>query len=94
MLTVGFEWRFQVNQTKTVREWLGAALRSLACRVDGRLSLAIDIDTSPPISSQQKIECIKFGFGQMKIAIEDTVRAEATERILDVVMKEKHGTPT
>lgn len=94
MLSAEYQWRFNVNRTLSLRERLGAMLRALAWRIDGRISLAIDIQTTPPLNLMQQLECIKFGIGQMKVAVEDTSRDAACERILDVVMKGKHGTPT
>lgn len=94
MLTSSFEWSFRVNRSQTIREKIGSALRSLAWRVDGRVSLAIAIESTPPLSQEQKIECIQFATRQLKMAIEDTVKTLAEERILDVVMKERNGTST
>lgn len=94
MLSASFEWSFRINRTKTLREKIGAALRSLAWRIDGRLSLAIDIESTPSLSTEQKVECIQFATRQMKMAVADTGKTAAEERLLDVVMKEKHGTPT
>lgn len=94
MLTAEYQWRFHSNRTLTLREKVGAMLRALAWRIDGRISLAIDIQTTPPLNFVQKLECIQFGLGQMKVAVNDTTRDAACERILDVVMKRKHGTPT
>jgi len=94
MLTATFEWSVRINLTNNLREKIGAALRSLAYRIDGRLSLAIDIESTPPLSLEQKVECIQFANRQMKMAVADTVKTAAEERVLDVVMKEKHGTTT
>lgn len=94
MLTASFEWSFRVNRNATLRERIGAGLRSLASRIDGRLSLAIQIESTPPLSLAQKVECITFATRQLRAAIADTVKTAAEERILDVVMKEKNGSPS
>jgi len=84
MLTASFEWSFRVNRNATLRERIGAGLRSLA----------IQIESTPPLSLAQKVECITFATRQLRAAIADTVKTAAEERILDVVMKEKNGSPS
>lgn len=62
----------------------------LASKIDGRLSLAIDIETKPALSASEKVECVAFGLGQIKRAVEETTRTKAEELILEVVMKARH----
>ena len=91
-----FQWSLRVNRQTTLREKVGAVLRRLAWRIDGRLTLAIAIESTPPLGLEQQIECVRFGLGQLQFAVADTVRTAAEERVLEALMKGKmkHGTPT
>lgn len=91
MFSVEYEWAFRCNRKIGARARIGSFLRWLADRLDGQTTLAIEIKSVPPLTDAQKIECVVFGTRQMKVAVEDCVRTAAEERILDVVMKEKHG---
>lgn len=87
MIEATFEWAFRCNERRTLRQRLGHGLRMLAAIIDGRLSLAIDIETKPALSTTEKVECVAFGLGQIKRAVEVTTRTKAEELILDCVMK-------
>lgn len=90
MITASFEWAFRCNERRTPRQRFAHALRMLASTIDGRLSLAIDIETKPPLSTSEKCECVAFGLGQIKKAVEASTRTAAEELILDCVMKARH----
>lgn len=80
-----YTWSFKCNEAATPRQKIGNALRQLAERFDGRISLAIDIQGTPPITQQQKVECVLFGLGKIRFAAQETVRAEAQERMLELI---------
>lgn len=90
MIQSSYEWTFRVNARQTLRQRVCHLLRALASRIDGRLSLAIDIQTKPPISDRSKLECVAFGLGQIKWAIEETTRSTAQDLVLDYVLKANH----
>lgn len=94
MLSAAYEWRLAINERKSLREKVGMVLRDIATRLDGRSSIAIDIQTTPPLSYGDRLMCIKAGFKTIQFALEETTRTEAAERILDVLMKAKNGSPS
>lgn len=94
MLSAAYELRLAINARKSLREKVGMVLRDIATRVDGRSSVAIDITTTPPLSDADQLQCIKAGFKTIQFALEETTRTEAVERILDVLMKAKNGSPS
>lgn len=82
-----YSWRYRVNNPVGVRERIGALLRAIASRIDGCWSLSIKIASAPEISRSVEVECIRFAFGRLGFALEDSVRAEACETL----MKENPG---
>lgn len=94
MFKVSYEWSFKINRNATLREKIGAALRNLAWHIDGRITLAVDIRSTPPLNWSQKAECIQFVNKRLGEAIGETVVAEAEERLLGAILKERHGAST
>lgn len=93
MYSANYKWHFRVNgQAKRWQERLGDALRALAQRIDGRVTLGIAIETSPPISDADKIACVKHGLGAMQWAVEQSTRLECIENVL--TMEVRHGAPS
>ncbi len=84
MVSAKYKWHFRVNAAQGWREKLGAALRALAQRIDGRLSLAIAIETAPPISAADRVACVKHGLGAMEWAVEEATRLECIENVLRI----------
>lgn len=90
MHQVGTEWayRLQVNRhqlpghTPTWRERLATVLRRLAQRIDGQVSLAVHVSTTPPISTEQRVQCWQQAAQAWDRALRDTVHAEACEQEL------------
>ena len=89
MYSADYKWHFRVNVAQGWREKLGNALRMLAQRIDGRLSLAIAIETAPPLNQDDKVACVKHGLGAMQWAVEQSVRLACAENIL--TMERRHG---
>ena len=89
-----YTWSFRVNTDASLRQRIGSALRRLADALDRRVSLAVEIETTPRITTDDKVACVKFGLGRIRWAVEDTVRNACVEQILELKRKEKHGTPT
>lgn len=89
MQQVGTEWsyRLEVNAHQLpghkpawpAREMLANALRALAQRLDGRVSLAVRITTQPPISAEQRIECWRQATTAWERALHHTTHAESVE---------------
>lgn len=91
MIECSYKWSVKINESKTLRQRFALWLRYLAARIDQRVSLAIDIQTTPPLTAAEKSECLVFGIGKVKFAVEQTTRSKAEERCLDYVMKTKHA---
>jgi hypothetical protein len=64
------------------RRKLGRLLRRAADRVDGRRSLAVQLETTPAISAAALHGCFKRGAIAIEQAAEAELRLEAQERIL------------
>lgn len=63
----------------------------LCDRLDGRVTVAISIETTPVLTPRQRAECILFGLQHMRDAVRETTTAEACEAVLGDIMKVKHG---
>lgn len=70
-------YRVQINTEVGWRAYLGNRLRSLAWWIDGRITLAISVESDPPLAAEQKIECI----AQALAAIERAASAEVIDHI-------------
>ena len=57
-------------------------MRRLASLIDGRLSIAWEIDTNPPLSVSTKVACVRQGLKFADRLIAEEVRAMAEERVL------------
>lgn len=90
MIECSYKWGFACNEKRTFRQRLALWLRDLATRIDGRISLAIDIQATPPLTNAEKVECVLFGLGKVRFAVEQTARSKAEERCLDYILKAKH----
>ena len=93
MYEAAYKWTFRVNAPRSLCQRIGAALRRLADLVDRRISLALEIVTTPPIASKERAACVAFGVEQMRWAVEESARAACAEEVLRFQRKEKHGTP-
>lgn len=92
MISCDYKWALSCNSPPNFRERFCNLIRALCDRFDGRISVAISIDSTPVIAPGQKRECILFGLNHIRYAVADTVKAEAYEVVLAEVMKAKHGT--
>ncbi len=73
-----------VNDATGLRRRIGNALRSLATRIDGRHSLAFEIQSDPPLTAQQQHECVRHSFKALSAA----VAAECAEEALEGALRE------
>lgn len=64
------------------RQRLAFALRRLASRLDGRWTLAVRIDSDPPLTPTQQHQCILAGVKAMHRAVHGEVQLEAQDELL------------
>lgn len=82
MSSCDYRWAFRVNAHRSWRERLAGALRKLAQRIDGRLSLGIYIEATPEIGPDRRIACVMHGLAAMEAALDDEARAAAAEIVM------------
>lgn len=87
MIECKYHWRFACNHLRTRRQRIGHWLRNLATKIDGRISLAIELESTPAISTLEKVECVKFGLGKIEWALRETVIVQAQENVLAEIIK-------
>ena len=63
------------NKRERVADWI----RNFATLIDGRTSLAVDIQSTPALSESQKAECLYFGAQAIEKAALIIVKAEVCE---------------
>ena len=78
------EWNslVRLNAPRNRRQRIGAWLRRVADRLDGRVSLSFEVSTSPPLPKARVIECLRCAFRAVKYAVESECQAHAEERVL------------
>lgn len=91
MISTDFKFSFHSNSGRNARERIGNVLRMLCDRLDGRMTVAISIETTPVLTPRQRAECIVFGLHHMRDAVRDTTKSEAYEIVLEEIMKVKRG---
>lgn len=91
MTSADFKFSFHSNSGRNARERIGNVLRMLCDRLDGRVTVAISIETTPVLTPRQHAECILFGLSHMRDAVRETTKTEAYEIILDDLMKVQRG---
>lgn len=67
---------------RSIRERLGRILRDLAQSVDGLHSIGVELNSIPPISQQQRKDCIRMGLDAMHRGLDSEARSAAIELIL------------
>lgn len=83
-VAVNWRWRTNVNsRNDTMRKRIGQWLRDLAERIDGRISLGVEILTEPEIGRARVLECIDQGIA----AIDRAAGIEAKHVALDEGLK-------
>lgn len=81
---LSFHWRFTCNSDEPDR-WLdriGTALRRCAQRIDGRTSLAMRIDSQPPLPRAAQAAIIRDAVSRIHVVVAEASRAEACELLL------------
>lgn len=81
-MSVRTHYRFQVNLNRTWPHRIGWALRRLATWIDGRISLAVHIETTPRVPPKALAACVNRGLRDMERYIVDEVQTEAREQLL------------
>lgn len=76
-------YRLRVNQANNWRDRFGNILRSLASRVDGRYSVAIEMISLPHLSEDENIRIINTGIDLMN----DLQRQAVNHEAVDVISK-------
>ena len=89
-----YSWSFHANQNRSLRHRLGSLLRRTADLLDRRISVALEISTTPQISVEDRDSCVLFGVRQMCRAVEESAKSAGIEHVLGYVMKETNGTPS
>lgn len=70
---------FAVNRADGWRETVGMLLRKLAQRIDGRYSLAIRLQSLPPVPAQTRMDIIHKGLDRMQELLVEEAEAETIE---------------
>lgn len=84
-----WSWRFRANGApKNLGERCGNVLRGIADKVDGRISVAIKIETTPKLDYKRVASCIESGFKTIEQSLEHEVVLDATEDVLEVLHPE------
>jgi hypothetical protein len=79
--------RVSINNDIGARQIVGSILRRLADFIDKRKTLAVDILTLPPLTDQQRTQCMSQGTR----AIIAAVRSEAESEALESIMRDYCG---
>lgn len=81
--TFRYAWRIDCNaKPKHCRDRIGGMLRAIAERIDGRASLAVVMATDPPLPTGTVHEIARKGVEHMARLLEESARAECSERLL------------
>ena len=91
MYSITYTRSLRVNSPQGLRERFAYFLRRLAQCIDGNLSLGIAMGTTPAISLEDKLACVRHGVDAIEWALETSVRLECAEVILEKV---RHGPST
>jgi hypothetical protein len=84
-----WSWKFRANGTpKNLGERCGNVLRGIADKVDGRISVAMKIETTPKLDYNRIASCIQSGFKTIKQSLEHEVVLDATEDVFEVLNPE------
>src|SRR5690606_41685893 len=81
-MQVRSRWSFHVNHNRTWRHRLGWALRSLAGRLDGRASVALNIQPAPRLPAETVAARINRGLAAMQRYLDSEVDAQAWQQLL------------
>lgn len=89
-----FEYRSHVRfggEPINWRERLADVLRRLVDKIDGRLSIAFSAQTTPPLNSEQILDSLRAGHAMTAKSIDDYVRAEHHEIVLQFCRRDLYG---
>jgi len=82
--TVKRDWSYRVtvnSAASNIRERVADWLRKMAYKIDGRITLACHIETTPELSLAKKVECLNRGFTAVEQSVALEVRNEAQEQL-------------
>jgi hypothetical protein len=74
-----------INDDQGWRNQVGILLQNLATWIDGRTRLAVEIQSVPPLTERQRMECIGAGV----VAIDRAIRSELHSECLEMVMRQE-----
>lgn len=88
-IRVAFGASCRINDYGTTwRERLARAVRRLADRIDGQVSVRMATRTVPEISYQQRVECVEYGLRMVHQCLLLTAKQEAQERAFRATHRE------
>lgn len=86
---IGYGASCRVNAYGTTwRERLARAVRRLADRIDGQVSVRMATRTVPEISYQQRVECVEYGLRMVHQCLLLTAEQEAKEQAFRATHRE------
>lgn len=84
--SVACRWRFHALDRagariveKGIRAWLAWGFRWLADAIDGKLSVALDVDSTPMLSPEEKAAAIQRGLVHAKDLFVELVKLKAVD---------------
>ena len=95
MIKLKEDWSYKVRfngTSRNAKEWLSDALRYLASRIDGRLSVAISMNSIPEICHRKNLDRLRKGFNHTERLFEGEVKSEAIEKGMRRVAPELYET--
>lgn len=76
---IKYKWMFEAGLGSTVRERIGNFIRSMASRIDGRVSVAITIESDPELPMLDKVMCVEHGLKHASRLFEKAVRLKCVD---------------
>jgi hypothetical protein len=81
--STSYTYKLDCNvKPKTWASRVALLLRNVADLIDGRHTLAIEMDSTPQISISVQIECMSIGLDHMTRTFKEAVRNEASEALM------------
>lgn len=79
------KWNYKIRfngKPFCIRDGIGDLIRRLASKIDGRMSVAISIETTPTLTTKTKIMLLKKGFNITEDLLEEELKMEASELLM------------
>ena len=79
-----YRWRVRTNAySSSLREQAARLMRGLADRLDHRVTLAIEIYTTPALPEVVKTRCVRMGLAEMERIVGLAAAEEARDRLFE-----------